>query len=83
MKEHNGHWYETVDNWHPVIIRNTGDFLQDHILRSVWLSEHCPDADGDYDAWVYAKDQFNDPKHRTIYFFREERVALMFALRWS
>ena len=83
MKEHNGHWYETFDNWHPVVIRNKGNFMQDHILRGAWLSEHCPDASGDYDAWAYPDDDFQDPKHRSIYFFREERVALMFALRWS
>lgn len=83
MKKHNGHLYETMEDWHPVVIRNKGNFMQDHILRGAWLSEHCPDADGDYDAWAYPDDDFQDPEHRSIYFFREERVALMFALRWS
>jgi hypothetical protein len=83
MKEHCGHWYETFDDWHPVIIRNKGDFMEDHILRSAWLSQHCPDADSDYDAWVYASDQYTDPRHRSIYFFRDSKVATLFALRWS
>jgi hypothetical protein len=83
MKEHNGRYYETFNDWHPVVIRNTGDFMQDHILRGAWLSEYCPDADADYDAWVYESDQFQDPRHRSIYFFRDQQVAVMFALRWS
>lgn len=83
MKEYDGRWYETGKDWHPVLIRNTGDFMQDHILRGAWLSEHCPDADSDYDAWAYDEDDLQDPRHRTIYFFRDKRVAVMFALRWS
>jgi hypothetical protein len=83
MKEYEGHLYETVKSWHPVVIRNTGDFMQDHILRGAWLSEHCPGADKDYDAWVYANDRFKEADHRTIYFFRDREVAVMFALRWS
>ena len=80
MKEYHGRWYETFEDWHPVVIRNTGDFMQDHILRGAWLSKHCPDADGDYDAWVYDHDSVQDPKHRSIYFFRDSRVAMLFAL---
>jgi hypothetical protein len=83
MKEHGGHLYETFEDWHPVIIRNTGNFMEDHILRSTWLSQYCPDAGEDYDAWVYNFDNIQDPKHRSIYFFRDSKVATLFALRWS
>lgn len=83
MKEYNGHWYETFEDWHPVIIRNKGDFMEDHIRRGIWLSEHCPEGSGDYDAWAYDNGSVQDPGHRTIYFFRDETVAMLFALRWS
>lgn len=83
MKEFDGHIYETVEDWHPVIIRNKGTITDDIILRPSWLSKHCPDADMDYDAWVYGNDSLMDPQHRTIYFFRDETVAIMFALRWT
>jgi hypothetical protein len=83
MKEHNGHWYETFDDWHPVIIRNKGNFMEDQILRGAWLSQHCPDAGGDYDAWACPDESVQDPKHRSIYFFRDPKVATLFALRWS
>jgi hypothetical protein len=83
MKNFQGHLYETYEDWHPVIIRNRGDFMEDHIYRSAWLSQHCPDAGEDYDAWAYDKDSVQDPKHRTIYFFRDPKVATLFALRWA
>lgn len=81
MKTYDGHLYETCKDWHPVVIRNTGDFWQDHIVRGRWLSENCPE--GSYDAWCYPDDDLTDPNHRTIYFFRDTEVAVMFALRWS
>ena len=83
MKVYEGHTYETVADWHPVIIRNKGNMMDDIILRPAWLSEHCPDAHMDYDAWVYGNDSLMDGNHRSIYFFRDEIVAIMFALRWS
>jgi hypothetical protein len=83
MKLHLGHHYETVEDWHPVIIKNKGNFMEDHILRGAWLSQHCPDGNGDYDAWAYDNDSVQDPKHRSIYFFRDPKVATLFALRWS
>lgn len=82
MKKFDGHIYETVEDWHPVVIRNKGNMMDDIILRPAWLSENCPDGPTDYDAWVYADDDLMDPLHRTIYFFRDETVALLFALRW-
>ena len=82
-KEFHGQLYETVEDWHPVIIRKKNNFVDDIIRRPAWLSEHCPDADGDYDAWVYGDDNLIDPNHRTVYFFRDENVAILFALRWS
>lgn len=83
MKKYNGHLYETCEDWHPVVIRQKGDMLNDIILRPAWLSKHCPDADEDYDAWVYEDDSLMDPTHRSIYFFRDKTVAIMFALKWS
>lgn len=83
MKLYNGHLYETKKDWYPVIIKNTGNFMQDHILRGAWLSEHCPDGSADYDAWAYDNDSLEDPTHRTIYFFRDPKVAMWFTLRWS
>jgi hypothetical protein len=83
MKEFHGHLYETVATWHPVIIRQTGVWLTDFIHRSAWLSEHCPDGPDDYDAYAYHEDNFNDNNHRSVYFFRDEHVALLFALRWA
>jgi hypothetical protein len=81
-KEFNGHLYETVEDWHPIIIRNKSNFMDDIILRPAWLSKHCPDGPYDYDAWVYGDDNLMDSNHRTIYFFRDEKVAMLFALRW-
>jgi hypothetical protein len=83
MKKYNGHIYETMEDWHPVVIRNKGNMMDDIILRPAWLSEHCPDAYMDYDAWVYGNDSLMDSNHRSIYFFRDKDVAIMFALRWS
>jgi hypothetical protein len=83
MKVYEAHTYETVADWHPVVIRNKGNMMDDIILRPAWLSEHCPDAHMDYDAWVYGNDSLMDGNHRSIYFFRDEIVAIMFALRWS
>lgn len=82
MKEFNGHLYETVEDWHPVVIRNKGTVMDDIILRPAWLSEHCPDGEMDYDAWVYGDDSLMDQTHRSVYFFRDKDVAIMFALRW-
>lgn len=83
MKEFDGRWYETFDDWHPVVIKNKGDIMQDIVLRSAWLNEFCPDADADYDAWAYPGDSVQDSKHRAIYFFRDPEVAVLFALRWT
>lgn len=83
MKEYHGHLYETREEWHPVIVRNKGDIIQDIVLRSAWLNEFCPDCENDYDAWAYPGESVQDPKHRAIYFFRDAQVAVMFALRWS
>jgi hypothetical protein len=81
-KRFHGHLYDTVESWHPVIIRQKGNFMDDIILRPSWLSEHCPDGPDDYDAWVYGDDNLIDPDHRSIYFFRDEKIAMLFALRW-
>jgi hypothetical protein len=83
MKKHNGHLYETVEDWHPVVIRSPRDFMDKIVFLPSWLSEYCPNADDDYDAWVYEGDNAMDPNHRSIYFFRDENVAILFALRWS
>lgn len=83
MKTVDGHLYETVEDWHHVVIRNKGTMLDDIILRPAWLSTHCPDGHMDYDAYVYADDNLMDSDHRSIYFFRDEQVAVMFALRWA
>lgn len=82
MKKYQGHLYETCKDWHPVVIRNTGVFLQDHIIRGQWLGDNCPGT-SDYDAWCYPEDDLTDPHHRTIYFFKDRDVAFRFALRWS
>lgn len=81
--EYEGHLYETVDGWHPVVISQSSDWFDNIARRPAWLSEHCPNAGMDYDAWVYADDNLMDDNHRTIYFFRDHKVAVMFALRWS
>jgi hypothetical protein len=83
MKEFQGHLYETCEDWHPVTVKNSGDFVKDHIFRGSWLSQHCPEASIDYDAWCHPEDDLRDPNHRSVYFFRDERVALLFALTWS
>jgi len=83
MMKYQGHYYETVDGWYPVVIQSPTSFMDKIVLLPSWLSEHCPDADTDYDAWVYADDNLMDDNHRSIYFFREHKVAVMFALRWS
>jgi hypothetical protein len=83
MKTYNGHLYETCEDWHPVVIRNTGVFWQDFIARGQWLGENCTDGSDDYDAWCYPDDELTDPYHRTIYFFRDQDVAFRFSLRWS
>jgi len=83
MKEVNGHLYETVEDWHTVIVRRKSDWRQEIVYKTAWLSEHCPDADRDYDAYCYHEDDFNNSEHRTIYFFRDPEVAFMFALRWA
>ena len=83
MKRVDGHLYETVATWHPVIIRQKGDWFNDVVHRPTWLNKHCPDGHMDYDAYVYHDDTLMDPDHRTIYFFRDEHVAVLFALRWA
>ena len=83
MKEFEGHFYETVESWHPVVIRKKKDWMDNIVFLPSWLNEYCPDADMDYDAWVYADDNLMDDNHRTIYFFRDEQVALLFTLRWG
>jgi hypothetical protein len=83
MKEYIGHLWETPESWNPVIIRRKGNLLDDVIHLSIWLNEHCPDADEDYDAWTHPDDDFSDSRHRTVYFFRDLETAVLFALRWS
>ena len=83
MKVHDGHMYETVDGWHPVVVQYPTEFMDKIVHLPSWLSQHCPDGETDYDAWVYADDNLMDANHRTIYFFRDEHVAILFALRWS
>jgi hypothetical protein len=83
MKIHNGHSYETVEDWHPVVIQAPTGFYDKIVHLPAWLSEHCPNCDEDYDAWVYGGDDGMNPVHRTIYFFRDEATAILFALRWS
>lgn len=83
MKNYQGHLYETHEHWHPVVIRQGADWMDNIVHRPAWLGQHCPDADGDYDAWCYPGDELSDPNHRIIYFFRDQQVALMFALVWS
>ena len=83
MKEINGHLYETHKDWHPVIVRKCSDWRDELIYKSNWLSEHCPNCDQDYDAYCYHEDNLIDSDHRTVYFFRDKTVALMFALRWA
>jgi len=83
MKKHNGHLYETVEDWHPVVIQAPTGFYDKIVHLPAWLSEHCPNCDEDYDAWVYGDDDGMNPVHRTIYFFRDEATAILFALRWS
>jgi hypothetical protein len=83
MKEYEGHLYETVESWHPVIIRSPIEFYDKIVYLPCWLRDHCPNADEDYDAWCYPDDDLLTPGHRTIYFFRDPEVATMFALRWS
>lgn len=81
MKRYQGHLYETHRDWHPVIIRQSADWMDNVIHRPAWLSTHCPNHD--YDAWCYPDDELSDPNHRTIYFFRDAETAMMFALRWA
>ena len=84
MKELDGHLYETHPDWYPVIVRKCPDWRDELIYKGTWLSEHCPNCDEDYDAYSYHGDDFaSDPNHRTAYFFRDEVVALMFALKWG
>ena len=82
-KEYQGHLYETVEDWHPVVVKRTIPWTEEIIYKSGWLSEHCPDGPEDYDAYVHHDDQLIDPDHRTVYFFRDPQVAVMFALRWG
>ena len=80
MKKFEGHLYETCKDWHPVVIRNKGTVLDDIIMRPHWLSTHCPDGPADYDAYVYGDDSLMDRNHRSVYFFRDKKVAVLFAL---
>jgi len=83
MKKYLGHLWETMEDWHPVVIRCRGNFMDDNILRPSWLNEYCPDGSSDYDAWCHPDDQLTDATHRTVYFFRDLEVATVFALTWS
>ena len=83
VKTINGHLYETVASWHPVIIQRPTDWKNKIVYLPAWLNEHCPDGDKDYDAYVYHHDRLMDDNHRSIYFFRDERIALLFTLRWG
>lgn len=81
MKTYDGHLYETVEDWHPVVIRQPIDVREKIIRLPAWLSQYCPD--NDYDAWCMPGERLEDPGHRTLYFFRDEKVATLFALRWT
>jgi hypothetical protein len=83
MKKYLGHDWETHESWHPVVIRRKGNLLDDVIFLSSWLNEYCPNADEDYDAWAHPDDEFSDSRHRSVYFFRDPEVAMLFALKWS
>jgi hypothetical protein len=83
MKEYLGHLWETVKDWHPVVIRQSEDPWDNIVRRPYWLSEHCPNGPDDYDAWCHYEDRLTYSRHRTVYFFRDVEVATMFALRWS
>ena len=83
MKRYKGHLYETVEDWHTVVIQSPKDFYDKIVHLPAWLSEYCPGADDDYDAYVYADDSMMDINHRSIYFFRDETVDILFALRWA
>jgi hypothetical protein len=82
-KEYLGHLYETHPDWHTVVARKCADWMDEIIMKSRWLNEYCPDADLDYDAYVHHDDQLIDHDHRTVYFFRDPQVAVLFALRWG
>ena len=83
MKEYQGHLYETPEDWHPVVISEPVDFFDKIVYLPSWLQKYCPEAWEDYDAWVYHEDNLLDAGHRSIYFFRDHEVAVLFALRWS
>lgn len=83
VKKYAGHLYETHQDWHPAIITKSAVWIDNIVYLPAWLSEHCPDADADYDAYVYAGDNLMDVNHRTIYFFRDPEVAVLFILRWG
>jgi hypothetical protein len=83
MKTYDGHIYQTSKDWYPVVIRNKGTLMDDVILRPAWLSEYCPGAWDDYDAYCHPDDSVMDGNHRSVYFFRDKKTAIVFALRWS
>lgn len=82
MKKYQGHLYETVADWHPVVIQAPTEFYDTIVQLPVWLREHCPNGEDDYDAWCHPDDDLTTA-HRSVYFFRDKKVAVLFALRWS
>lgn len=83
MKKFEGHLYETHPDWHTVVVRRSSDWRREIIHKSAWLGEHCPGADQDYDAYCHHDDTLQQDNHRTVYFFRDKEVAMLFALTWS
>jgi hypothetical protein len=83
MKIYDGYLYETCEDWTPVVIAAPTGMHEAIIWLPNWLSEHCPNAGDDYDAWCHPEDTLMDNTHRTVYFFRDEKVAMLFVLRWA
>jgi hypothetical protein len=81
MKTVDGHLYEAPADWHAVVVKNSGSFVEDHLYRYSWISKHT--GDEDHEAWCYAEDDVRDPEHRTVFFFKDRKVAALFALRWA
>ena len=77
MKTYEGHLYETVESWYPVLAGKCYRWQDEVLVKGNWLSEYCPAGENDYNAWEYHQDPT-----KTIYFFREHKVAMLFTLRW-
>lgn len=83
MQRVNGRIYDTHPDWVPVIVRKQSKWFDEISIKARWLSEHCPDAGDDYDAWQYDNASSVGESTHSIYFFRDPKVAALFALRWS